>query len=346
MNTTSINIAVCQNENNWHQRFIQALESIDIAGCSLHYDLVNVDIDRWVSALEGFDVVLWKPNHMGVESASYLKEKIYFIEKYLNKLVIPNFNTVWHFESKVAQKYIFEKFNIPSPRTVSSFNYEDALERLSEFTFPVVFKKSAGAASTNVRLVKTFREAKGILRRIFYKQASEMDIKKRGNLLGRLSLSYLRLWLDWNDVVPDRGPNQQVVYWQEFIDNNPADLRITVIGNKYAFGFWRKNRPNDFRASGSGRLDYSTPIPEHVVQYCMGMNESLKFDSMAYDILFTGESFKIVEMSYGYMDTAVHNSKGYYEFTDTGLIFHEGNFWPQEIWIKWIIDTVVKHKNI
>ena len=43
-------------------------------------------------------------------------------------------------------------------------------------------------------------------------------------------------------------------YFQKYI---PAqhDIRITVIGNR-AFGFLRKNRKNDFRASGSGLIDY------------------------------------------------------------------------------------------
>ena len=43
---------------------------------------------------------------------------------------------------------------------------------------------------------------------------------------------------------------------QEFLPGNGFDTRITVIGNR-AFGFRRFNRPDDFRASGSGRIDWN-----------------------------------------------------------------------------------------
>jgi glutathione synthase/RimK-type ligase-like ATP-grasp enzyme len=341
MNTTRINIAVCENENNWHSKFIEALGSAKLEGYQLNYAVVNIGSDDWISALDGYEIVIWKPNHMGAESAAYFKEKIYFLEKHLGKVVIPNFNTVWHFESKVAQKYVFEKFAIPAPRTIATFDYQDALDRLQQFAFPVVFKESTGAGSSNVRLVETCAKAKSILKRIFYKQVVGLEIKKKGNFFGKLSLSYLRLWCEWNNLTPKPKLNQPVAYWQEFIPGNSGDLRITVIGNKYAFGFWRKNRPNDFRASGSGLLDYSTPIPDAVMRYCISISDKLAFDSMAYDVLFFEDDFKIVEMSFGYMDTAIYRAAGYYELVDNKLIFHEGNYWPQEMWVKWAVNCKI-----
>ena len=128
------------------------------------------------------------------------------------------------------------------------------------------------------------------------------------------------------------------IYVQEFLEGNKADLRITVIGDKYAYGFWRKNRENDFRASGSGNIDYQTDIPQNVIRYCSQISKRYGFDSMAYDILFRDSDFFIVEMSYGYNESALYNSKGYYELDQNGgvLCFNEGNHWPQELWVKWI----------
>lgn len=326
-----IRIAVCKNENNWHEHFMQYLGSITSKNNALTYQLVDIDTDNWIAQLAGFDAVIWKPNHMGIESASYFKEKIYIIEKYLGKTVIPNFNTVWHFESKVAQKYLMEIFGIPTPRSVATFDYQDALAKLKDFSMPVVFKKSNGAASTNVRLIRSYDSAASIIRNIFCKQAANQVKKEKGRFLGRFSMINLRAWFDRQHS----GPNQPVAYWQEFIPNNPGDLRITVIGNRFAFGFWRKNRPNDFRASGSGRIDYDTPIPTAAIKYCISINDRLDFDSMAYDLLFCGDEFKVVEMSYGYVDSAIYRAPGYYELVGNELVFREGNYWPQEIWVKW-----------
>lgn len=338
MDFKNTRIAICKNENNWHLKFVDALMVLSSERVIPDFELVNINTDDWITKLDGFDVVIWKPNHMGFESASYFKEKIYFIEKYLGKLVVPNYNSVWHFESKVAQKYIFEKYKISTPRTIATFDYHDAMNRLGEFQFPIVMKKSTGAAASNVKLVKTIGEAKSILDRIFCKEVVNQDVKAKGKILGKLSKHYLNLRHDWNSG----SPNQPVVYWQEFVPGNSRDLRITVIGNKYAFGFWRNNRPNDFRASGSGDIDFVTDIPESAIKYCIGISELLDLDSMAYDVLFGDDGIKIVEMSYGYLDTAIYKSKGYYEIDNNELIFHDGNFWPQEIWIKWTIDKITK----
>jgi len=337
MDLKKVSIAVCENENNWHLKFIDSLKAMSAEFEVPVYELVNINTDDWITKLEKFDVVIWKPNHMGFESASYFKEKIYFIEKHLGKMVIPNFNTVWHFESKVAQKYIFEKYNIYTPRTITTFDYHDSLNKLSEFEFPIVMKESTGAAASNVRLISSYSHAISILDEIFCKDSVNQDIKRKGRLLGRMSRKFIQL-RKWRKS----GPNQPVAYWQEFIPNNSKDLRITVIGNKYAFGFWRNNRPNDFRASGSGDIDYNSDIPKEVIKYCISISDKLGLDSMAYDVLFADDDFKIVEMSFGYVDTAIHNSKGYYEVVEDELVLHKGSYWPQEIWVKWAMCKISK----
>lgn len=338
MDFKNISIAICLNENNWHLKFVDALEAISLEHEIPDYELVDINTDDWITKLDDFDAVIWKPNHMGFESASYFKEKIYFIEKHLGKLVVPNFNSVWHFESKVAQKYIFEKYKIRTPRTIATFDYHDALNRLNEFQFPIVMKKSTGAAASNVKLVATIEEARSLIDRIYCKEVVSQDVKAKGRILGKLSKHYLHLRHDWNT----NSANQPVVYWQEFIPDNSRDLRITVIGNKYAFGFWRNNRPNDFRASGSGNIDFVSDVPETAIKYCMNISDMLDLDSMAYDLLFTGDEIKVVEMSYGYLDTAIYKSNGYYELVDSELLFHKGNYWPQELWVRWAMCKVSK----
>ena len=129
-----------------------------------------------------------------------------------------------------------------------------------------------------------------------------------------------------------------VVYWQKFIPGNSADLRITVIGDEFAYGAWRNNRPNDFRASGSGNGDFVREVPESVVKYCLAINRHLNFDSMAYDIIFDKDGFYITEMSYAYVDSFLHNCQGYYRTNeDDSLSFVEGNIWPQQLWVEWAL---------
>lgn len=342
MADTSLKIAVCINENKWHLRFYNYLSSYAPHYGNIHCEFVDINHDDWIEKISNYDLVFWKPNHMGVESASYFKEKVFFIETYLKKIIVPNFNSVWHFESKVAQKYIFDSLNIPTPKTVATFDYNDALAKLQEFKMPVVLKQSTGAGSTNVSLIHSRKKALTIINQIFCRQAAEQIKLKKGRFWGRFSLINLSSWLNRYQ----NKPNQPVAYWQEFIPGNSRDLRITVIGNRFAFGFWRQNRPNDFRASGSGRIDYSTPIPTSAIRYCINISERLGFDSMAYDLLFENNGLKVVEMSYGYVDTAIYKAPGYYELKGEELDFIEGNYWPQELWVKWGLMKLSEQSDI
>ena len=55
-------------------------------------------------------------------------------------------------------------------------------------------------------------------------------------------------------------------YVQDFIPNNNFDIRVIVVCDK-AFAIKRYVRKNDFRASGSGYIDYSRhSIPENIIK--------------------------------------------------------------------------------
>jgi len=338
MMTEPIQVAVGLSGNSWDERFASALDESIARGEPVHYAFVDLERHDWPTRVEPFQLVLWKPADMGT-LANHFKEKVYFLEKYLDKLVVPNYDTIWHFESKVAQSYLFAQAGVQTPATMVTFDYRDAMEQLGRWKMPLVFKLSGGAASSNVRLVRTRRDAAARVRDAFcgklYREATTP-----GGLRGprRLRLaakrwfwSFLRRWFSGKEP-------QGYLYWQEYLPNNSADLRITVIGNCFAYGFWRNNRPGDFRASGSGRLDFERPVPEAPLRYCMELNRRFNFDSMAYDILFKESEFVISEMSYGYLDSAPYRTSGYYELRPDGQVaFVPGHVWPQTLWVAWAL---------
>lgn len=304
-----------KNNYDWAQKFKKCMNEYELT-----YESVYMDDNQWIERIEHFDIVIWKPEFMGVRSTQILKEKIYFMQYIMGKKVMPNYETIWHFDSKIAQSYFFKYKKIKTPKTFVSFDYNDVVDSSNKFDYPVVVKESNGAGSSGVRMIKSYKNMiKHVNRRFIWE-----------NLFSRKISSKLF----------DRFGQ---IYVQEFLDNNNSDLRITIIGNKYAYGFWRKNRNGDFRASGSGKIDYKTEIPLNIMKYCSQISKNNNFDSMAYDILFKGDEFLIVEMSYGYNETAIFNSKGYYELDKDGNVFkfNQGNYWPQELWIKWVIENQV-----
>jgi hypothetical protein len=293
----------------------------------------------WLEAVRPHDLILWKPYTMGVSGAAHFKEKIFLLESHLGKLVVPNYATIWHFESKIAQSHLFALEGVPTPATVATFDDEEAAALLSTCPMPVVVKRSEGASSQYVRLVRSRKEARRLLEWAFcgerYWKARQMG----GPLLWSALTLVPNRWF-WKFLL-QYALGKEIpahLYWQEYVAGNEADLRITVIGDRYAYGFWRKNRPRDFRASGSGVLDFTRPIPEAPVRYCLELSRRLGVDSMAYDLLFRGDQFLIGEMSYAYLDAPPYKTAGHYELDDRGgLAFVPGHVWPQTLWVEWAL---------
>jgi glutathione synthase/RimK-type ligase-like ATP-grasp enzyme len=127
----------------------------------------------------------------------------------------------------------------------------------------------------------------------------------------------------------DEFPRQRgYLYFQEFMEANSFDTRVTVIGNR-AFAFTRENRPGDFRASGSGRLCYdAAKIDLRCVQIALQTARRLRTQSLAFDFLFNAKGEPVIgEVSYCYMAGAVHDCPGHW---DDKLNWHEGSIWPQD----------------
>lgn len=298
---------------NWASQFLTGIKQEGFV-C----DIVEMDKSDWIEKLRPYDVIIWKPQFMGVRSTQNFKEKIFFIQYYMKKRVYPSYETIWHFDSKIAQSYLFKYQWIRTPHTFVTFDYNEAVSQAKSFKYPVVLKESQGAGSTGVSLVKSRRAMMRYINNRFLWE-NLLSRKVSGRLFDRFGRLYV----------------------QNFLRGNSADLRITIIGDRYACGFWRKNRNHDFRASGSGKIDYDTELPKQVIRYCAEISRYNRFDSMAYDILFRKDKFYIVEMSYGYNDKAVYNCNGYYVLDENCEIaaFEKGHYWPQQLWVKWLLDS-------
>ncbi len=335
----TIRVAVGLDELGWHEKFIHALNEKISAGMALEVMKVNLEAHDWLKQIEDADLILWKPNYMGIKSASYFKEKIYFLQYIAGKVVVPNFQTIWHFESKVAQSYLFSHYGIKCPHTVVSMDYNDAKKVCKESKLPLVFKLSYGAGSKNVQLVNDQGKAQGLLRKIFCVPIYNNEKRRLSSGAKVMLRHFWKKWL-WHRTMHrlyEEYENAAASYFQEFIPMNTADLRITVIGDRFAFGFWRNNRPGDFRASGSGLIDFKRSIPEEALKYCFELNRKMNFDAMCYDLLFSKDGLVITEISYGTKADVSYNTKGYFSLQDGTLTFHEGHFWLQQFWVEWAL---------
>lgn len=262
-------------------------------------------------------------------------------------IVFPNFNSYWHFDDKISQKYLFESLNIPHSPIHLFYNRDDASKWLSNAEFPLVFKLRTGAGSANVHLLKNQKEANSFLAKMFSGGISPMPSitndfrtkvnKHRGKrdwkeTIKRLP-STIHNIMHQNTGIP---PEMNYFYAQDFLPGNTFDTRVTIIGEK-AFAFRRFNRPDSFKASGSGNIDYShIEIDKRCILLAFQAAEKLGSQSMAFDILYNKANEPvIIEMSYIYVAEALYKTGGYW---DVNLAFHDKPLWPEEVIIENLLE--------
>ena len=315
-------------------------------------DLTAVDALEQVKDCDG---LMWRTAHTPNDK-QLAKRILYAIEKYLNIPVFPDHNTYWHYDDKIAQYYIMQAAGIPTPQTWIFWDKNTALNWAKNTKYPKVFKLSAGAGSSNVLKVSSKTEAFALIDKMFgrgifpmtmneympriiprnLRQLQAMLFRIKQGLLYGLTALYPPLPSSWWQ------PEKDYIYFQEFIADNAYDTRITIIGDR-AFGYRRFNRPNDFRASGSGNFDVEpTKIDLNCVKLAFNISNKLKFQSMAYDFIFQDNKPILIEISYTFVDWMLEKCPGHW---NSNLNWVEGNMWPEEAQVEDFIKYVREVKN-
>ena len=260
------------------------------------------------------------------------------IEREHDVACYPNVATAWHYDDKVKQYHLLRSLGFPMAECWIFYDKRPAWEWIKKATYPVVFKLKGGAGSQNVLLVKNQRQAHRLVSRMFGKGIYPERFIENGSLrLKHFSLyrelhhivGNLYRWIKGLDTSPFWQIHKNYALFQKFLPGNNCDTRITVIGNR-AFGFRRLVRKNDFRASGSGNIDYDvTKIDMRCVKTALDISKKMGFQSMAYDFLVNEKNEpEFCEVSYTYVSRAVYNCPGYW---DTELNWHEDHCWPEHL---------------
>lgn len=311
----------------------------------IEFKIVNCYANDIVEQLKGCDALLWHHSQSDPRDI-ILAKKILFAAEHSGMIVFPNFNSNWHFDDKVAQKYLFEFLNIPHPSSLVFIDKNSAIDFAKNTEYPIVFKLKGGAGSSNVRLVKNKKTAINLIEKSFSKGHSPfnsteyfIDNWKKWRLkkvsFNFLLRSFYRLFKK-PDFVKALGNEYGYAYFQKFVPNNDSDTRIIVIGNK-AFGLKRYVRTNDFRASGSGNFKYNRDeFDERCVKLAFELKAKVKAQCIGFDFVFDSDNNPlVVEISYGFFKEVYDPCPGYW---DESLIWHEENFDPQG----WMVDLVIQ----
>lgn len=310
-------IAIHYRKGGFTERWISYCDKNNI-----QYRLVNCFDSNIIDQLEDCDALLWHFHHNNYKDQLVAKNVLFSLQQ-SGKSIFPDINTAWHFDDKVAQKYLLESINAPLVKSYVFYDKKEALSWLSKTSFPKVFKLKGGAGSSNVLLIKSEQSCRKKIDKAFGKgfrqknsyNAFRDDIYrfKKTKKIIHLAKGIARFFIQ-SKYSSEQHRDKGYIFFQDFIPNNTFDLRVIVVANK-AFSIKRMVRENDFRASGSGNIIYAkSEIDIRCILIAFETSKKLNVQSMTYDFVFNEEnSPQIVEISYGFPPDAYDKCEGYWD---------------------------------
>jgi glutathione synthase/RimK-type ligase-like ATP-grasp enzyme len=280
--------------------------------------LVNAYSQAFLNEIRDYDAFMWRFGYSALPRV-FAKRLLIAIEHGLRIPVFPSWQSMWHFEDKVAQHYLLQAARIPEPETWVFWNSAHAEEFCSSAKYPLVFKLSYGFRSSSVRMLRDRSEAQVAIDSMFGRHTGKREI--HGGYL----------------------------YLQEFLPDNAFDTRVTVIGRR-AFAFRRFNRPNDFRASGSGLIDWNAEkIDEATIRLAFDAANKLDTQSIAIDGLRKGNQRVVGEISYTYASWAVRDCPGHWKLSGDpqsgALAWVQGSMEPADAILEEFVTQVTSSRG-
>ena len=331
-------IAIHNRESSFSPHWIEYCKANGI-----DYKIVNCYSNDIVDQLKDCCAIMWHHYHASAKDIQFAKQLLYSLQM-SGKIVFPDFNTDWHFNDKLGQKYLLEAIEAPLVPSYAFYEKKEALQWVKQTTFPKVFKLRGGSGSNNVRLV-TQKNAVRFIHKAFKKGFKQYH--PIANLKERIR-KYRKGKTSFDDVLKGlvrivlpteyahiQGNDRGYIYFQDFIPDNTHDIRVTYVFNK-CFALRRRVRKGDFRASGSGMIEYDmSKIPEQALRIAFEVAKRLKLQTAAFDFVMYKGSPLIVELSYGFGYDVDQFNHGYW---DDQLKYHPGSFNPYA----WMVEGIIE----
>lgn len=178
------------------------------------------------------------------------------------------------------------------------FGTFEEMEKFGKFDFPVVLKSPMGSKSRGVFLANNQEELNKTVKKISNSKFFYHDLK-----------DFVRALIHKNYIKESFYRNKFLI--QSFIPNLNNDWKVLVYGDKY-YCLKRRNRKNDFRASGGGLLSYEESIPEGMLDFAKKIKEYFNIPQISLDVAFDGTTFYLIEAQFVYFGTYTLEYSSFY----------------------------------
>src|SRR5699024_3361924 len=115
-------LAIHDRPGSFSDRWIAYCEKRDVS-----YKKVNCFDSNIIAQLADCDALLWH-HHQTMFKDTITAKRILFALEQAGVKVFPDFNTGWHFDDKVAQKYLLEAIDAPLVPSYVFYDKQKALQ--------------------------------------------------------------------------------------------------------------------------------------------------------------------------------------------------------------------------
>lgn len=266
------------------------------------------DIDFRNENYEGKHIIYQSSEDPSLSYKDYIQDILLALH-FQGAILIPSIYYFRAHHNKVFMEIIRDLVCSNEAGNITSRGYGTYEEYLSEFSKykngKYVIKPDAGTRSKGVRLMTTIKQK---LRFPF--SAS------RTFTFHNLRWAFSKLTTGKPFVRQSNNRKKFII--QNFIEDLKGDYRIIIYGKKY-YALYRKNRDNDFRASGSGNLNFNIKLPDGLLDYAQLIYQKFNVPFVSLDIGYKDGSFFLFEFQFVCLGQyVVEKSTWYYKNSDAG----------------------------
>ncbi|MDN5354457.1 MAG: hypothetical protein PWQ09_1213 [Candidatus Cloacimonadota bacterium] len=253
---------------NEHRSYVESCKELGI-----DYEIIDIIGDNWLDEIlasdcEGF---LCRTPSKFQERKDMFNEKLYVINKMLNKPIYPSYDELYIHENKKMMYYFLKLNGLPHVKTNIFYRKQDYYDFLEKAEFPIVFKTSIGSTSKGVEIIKTKSRAKKIGRKVF------------GILNNKLAKGYTPQTTGKIIPIRARGLLQRhFILLQKFVDIK-WEWRVVKIGESY---FGHQKLLEGYFASGAAKKGWVKP-PEELLFLLKRIADENNFYSVSLDVFET-----------------------------------------------------------
>lgn len=117
------------------------------------------------------------------------------IENHFHIPCLPNQATCWHYDDKIRQFYLLKKYGFPLAESWVFWEKPDAIAWIKKAEYPVLFKLTGGAGSSNVVKIDSIQQAEKLVKKMFgpgiksgrIPTSDSLGIRKQRNLSALLN---------------------------------------------------------------------------------------------------------------------------------------------------------------